>query len=249
MSYNYQQLVEAITDELLSEVVKVSLGHPTSRNVLYGARYGDFMKKLRFELADRNFPGAERVSVEPVPHGQSRIMTSVVDTPTVKRVAAQSNKSVPEVEAEFKNNTIIGLEPAHSSMLGVRGQAGTLAHEAGHAISNHPYSDASTAIGAAEVAREAEAWDVGKEFAKHAGLDADTSLETSALNRYRADNGIKTEPEDPAASKMWNARAQRKIDSDYDWSSIAYGKKLHKGMQSLTMSRLNSFLARHEGKK
>ena len=75
-------------EEALTEIMKVSLQAPTSRNALMSARYGKAIQNLRYQMGD--VPGMERLTVEPHVGGQSTAVYTGVDDSQLSRAAEQT---------------------------------------------------------------------------------------------------------------------------------------------------------------
>lgn len=235
----YESLVEEIVDTLLGEEVRIIIGHPVSRDLKTGLRYRDAMHKLRFET------GIENLSVEPVPHGQSFAGYAPEKKRVTSDLAASTGLPAEKIRRETGAVHLIGLEPAHPAYGGVRAQKGIFAHEAGHWLKDHPRTDAGHATGEEEVTREAEAWNAGEAFARHAGLDADMIHREQALNSYRMTNGLPTTKVTPEEDKVWRARTVVKYDSDEDMDTLHYGAKDVRRTQGVQREHIRAFAAKH----
>jgi hypothetical protein len=236
---NYTEAVNRVVDALLTEMVRVNIGVPVSRDLKTGLRYREPMKELRYQT------GIDDLTVEPVPHGRSFAGYAPEKERVTKGLVTATGLSPEKVSRETGAVRVIGLEPAHPAYGGVRAQRGVFAHEAGHFLHKHNETDAQHATGQEEVDREAEAWDAGEAFAQHTGMDADFVHRTPALNSYREYNGIRPEPETPEETATWTARDKVKQNSDEDSDTLFYGAKQVRRTQGIQRERITRFAAKH----
>lgn len=187
---DYQSLVEAIADELLTEIVKVSLGHPTSTNIRYGALFGDIIKKARFQGQELGLKAADKLQVYPTGStggalkGSYRTKMSGIDI-----------EHPPAIYAALP----------HKKTGGVEGTEHTIKHEIGHWLNRDVEPEIKYRVRGREeepvaatplspqkkIERETKAIATSREFSREYGLDHDTETDQANLNTYRYNANVK----------------------------------------------------------
>jgi hypothetical protein len=221
----YSKLVESVVNELLTEIIKVSLQKPTSSNALLSARYGKAVQNLRYQLSD--LPGSEGLTVEPSMGGYSASIFSDRDKSEISRASSATGRSREDVAKEIGNTYMIRLEPANTKLGGIPGQASIFGHEAGHMLAGHAKKGASTSGGQAEVDREIDANKLGDLFTSRIGMEVDNTHQKPNLNSYLRDNSLPELPLTPEEEEY--AKNREAVDSaakEKDWAgTYAIGKK------------------------
>lgn len=194
---DYRSLVEAIADELLTEIVKVSLGHPTSTNIRYGALFGDIIKKARAEGEELGLKGAEQLSVVPMGGAGGQLSAGFsTRTPEGKKLIP------PTIYASLPSEKTGGIPSSKQS----------IAHEVGHWLNRDVEEPNKTEIGPQHrLEREVKAVATSREFARRHGIEMNPEQDQMNLNTYRR-GVMRPVPLSPQGER--HAEAQRDMDTD-----------------------------------
>lgn len=192
----YTETIKSIADQLLTEIVKVSLAHPTSTNIRYGALFGDIIKKARAEGAELGLKGADKLSVTPIGGSGATLKGSVSLKGYGKDVTIP-----PTMYVSLPNERTGGIPAAKQS----------IAHEVGHWL-NKDVEQASDFKGHQQaLEKEVKAVATSRAFAGRAGIEINPEQDQRNLNTYR--RGV-MRPVPISSEEEKRDAARRDIDTD-----------------------------------
>ena len=171
----YTEVVNEIASSLLTEIVKVSLAHPTSTNIRYGALFGDIIKKARAEGAELGLKGADKLSVYPIGGAGAELRG-----PSGSGYKGKDMLVPPTIYASLPNEKTGGIPSTKQS----------IAHEVGHWLNRDvedPKKPTDTPLGPQhKLEREVKAVATSRAFARRAGIEMNPEQDQMNLNTYRA---------------------------------------------------------------